>query len=212
MSTASTNSSGVATVNSTNVDKSSSISFTVSSIGHATLTYEPDDNWDPDGDSNGTTITVVYGQACWLLAAWTPQRRCQNLTQDVADAAATQAIDPLVAAIGNGAADQRHGRRSARRNARLGLWQHDHAGHQRRRCGLVRGSQYACCWSVRLIDRGIARDWPPAGLWSQRSSPGLDGRHTARGHTTLARDCSSDHARTARVDISYHRCCCPKLA
>jgi hypothetical protein len=35
-----------------------SITFTVDDIAHATLTYEPGSNGDPDGDSDGTTITV----------------------------------------------------------------------------------------------------------------------------------------------------------
>ncbi|MBA2337451.1 MAG: S8 family peptidase [Acidimicrobiia bacterium] len=33
--------------------------FTVTGVSHASLTYEPADNTDPDGDSNGTSITVV---------------------------------------------------------------------------------------------------------------------------------------------------------
>lgn len=36
----------------------SSVTFTISNISHATLTYDPAANNDPDGDSNGTAITV----------------------------------------------------------------------------------------------------------------------------------------------------------
>jgi hypothetical protein len=35
-----------------------SVSFTVGTVTHPTLAYRPDDNHDPDGDSDGTTITV----------------------------------------------------------------------------------------------------------------------------------------------------------
>jgi hypothetical protein len=35
-----------------------SATFTVSAIAHASLTYQPAANHDPDGDSNGTTIVV----------------------------------------------------------------------------------------------------------------------------------------------------------
>jgi hypothetical protein len=36
-----------------------SITFTVDDIAHAAYTYQAADNTDPDGDSDGTTITVV---------------------------------------------------------------------------------------------------------------------------------------------------------
>jgi len=36
----------------------SSTTFTVDDVTHSTLTYQPADNHDPDGDSDGTTITV----------------------------------------------------------------------------------------------------------------------------------------------------------
>ncbi|MFQ6099171.1 MAG: hypothetical protein ACE5O2_15675, partial [Armatimonadota bacterium] len=35
-----------------------SVTFTVRDIVHASLTYAPDDNHDPDGDSDGTSIKV----------------------------------------------------------------------------------------------------------------------------------------------------------
>ena len=35
-----------------------SATFTVDGVTHATLTYQAADNADPDGDSDGTTITV----------------------------------------------------------------------------------------------------------------------------------------------------------
>jgi hypothetical protein len=37
----------------------SSVSFTVTNINHAALTYDATANRDPDGDSNGTTIVVL---------------------------------------------------------------------------------------------------------------------------------------------------------
>jgi serine protease AprX len=33
--------------------------FTVSNVSHAALAYQPADNADPDGDSDGTAITVL---------------------------------------------------------------------------------------------------------------------------------------------------------
>jgi hypothetical protein len=41
-----------------NSQKYSDLSFTVDSVIHDTLTYEPADNSDPEGDSDGTTIIV----------------------------------------------------------------------------------------------------------------------------------------------------------
>ena len=38
--------------------KTSSATFTVNTVSHATLTYQSAANHDPDGDSNGTQITV----------------------------------------------------------------------------------------------------------------------------------------------------------
>lgn len=34
------------------------VTFTVDNVSHASLTYQPVDNHDPDGDSDGTSITV----------------------------------------------------------------------------------------------------------------------------------------------------------
>jgi hypothetical protein len=36
----------------------SCLTFTVTDVAHATLTYRPEDNRDPDEDSDGTNITV----------------------------------------------------------------------------------------------------------------------------------------------------------
>jgi hypothetical protein len=36
-----------------------SVTFTVSNVSQASLTYKPSSNHDPDQDSNGTTIVVV---------------------------------------------------------------------------------------------------------------------------------------------------------
>jgi hypothetical protein len=54
-----TSGSGTCTVTSSNVRKNKgSVVFAVSNVGHATLVYNPEANRDPDGDSDGTTITV----------------------------------------------------------------------------------------------------------------------------------------------------------
>ena len=39
--------------------RNGSVTFTVTGVTHATRTYQSSSNHDPDGDSNGTTITVV---------------------------------------------------------------------------------------------------------------------------------------------------------
>jgi hypothetical protein len=36
----------------------SSVTFTVNDLGHVSLVYQPADNTDPDGDSDGTSITI----------------------------------------------------------------------------------------------------------------------------------------------------------
>jgi hypothetical protein len=38
--------------------KSDTVTFTIDAVTHATCVYEPADNADPDGDSDGTVITV----------------------------------------------------------------------------------------------------------------------------------------------------------
>ena len=38
--------------------KNASLIFTVVNVTHATLTYAATDNHDPDGDSNGSSMTV----------------------------------------------------------------------------------------------------------------------------------------------------------
>jgi hypothetical protein len=38
--------------------KENSVTFTADGMTHAMLTYQPADNQDPDGDSDGTAITV----------------------------------------------------------------------------------------------------------------------------------------------------------
>jgi hypothetical protein len=54
-----TNSSGSCTVSNGGIrKKTGSVSFSVTAVSHAGLTYTPPENHDPDGDSNGTTITV----------------------------------------------------------------------------------------------------------------------------------------------------------
>jgi hypothetical protein len=54
-----TNGSGQCSIIRTGVGRnSSSVTFTVDSISHATLTYTAGSNHDPDGDSDGTSIVV----------------------------------------------------------------------------------------------------------------------------------------------------------
>jgi hypothetical protein len=54
-----TNSSGVCTVSRNNLrNVTNSVTFTITNITHATLSYNAADNHDPDGDSNGTVIVV----------------------------------------------------------------------------------------------------------------------------------------------------------
>lgn len=56
--TVNTGSDGKATFSTGNMPGLSSVTYTVTNITHTTLTYEPLDNQDPDGDSDGTTITI----------------------------------------------------------------------------------------------------------------------------------------------------------
>lgn len=54
-----TNSSGQCTVSVSGIPKrNNSATFTVSNVSHATLSYNSGANHDPDGDSNGTAITI----------------------------------------------------------------------------------------------------------------------------------------------------------
>ena len=55
-----TSTAGQCSLSSGSMNRSkSSVTFTVSSVADATLTYKPADNHDGDGDSNGTAITVL---------------------------------------------------------------------------------------------------------------------------------------------------------
>ncbi|MEX1157387.1 MAG: hypothetical protein WEC79_00475, partial [Thermomicrobiales bacterium] len=54
-----TSGDGICNVTSPNLRKRiGSTTFTVTDVTHATLTYSPSANHDPDGDSDGTSITV----------------------------------------------------------------------------------------------------------------------------------------------------------
>jgi serine protease AprX len=54
-----TNSSGSCQVTKTGLNtKTTSVTFTVTSVTHSTLTYKSSANHDPDGDSNGTSIVI----------------------------------------------------------------------------------------------------------------------------------------------------------
>ncbi len=92
-STATTDGAGQATLLSGNVDKSiGSVTFTVTNVTHASFQYDPAGNTDPDGDSNGTAITVLKPQA--LLAASSTNRTAPapNLTDEMAWAAVGEAL------------------------------------------------------------------------------------------------------------------------
>jgi hypothetical protein len=54
-----TGSDGRCSINSGNIWRNqANTTFSVDNLAHSTFTYVPTDNHDPDGDSNGTTITV----------------------------------------------------------------------------------------------------------------------------------------------------------
>jgi hypothetical protein len=54
-----TNASGRCSIASGKIpDSKPSTTFTVDDVTHATLTYDPGANHDPDGDSDGTSITI----------------------------------------------------------------------------------------------------------------------------------------------------------
>ncbi|HEX6387728.1 MAG TPA: hypothetical protein VF177_23920, partial [Anaerolineae bacterium] len=54
-----TNGSGQCTVSVSGIRKNvSSVTFTVNNVSHSTLSYDSGANHDPDGDSNGTSITI----------------------------------------------------------------------------------------------------------------------------------------------------------
>jgi len=55
-----TGTNGACSVTKNNIPSQSvSVTFTVGNLSHATLTYDQAGNGDPDGDSDGTTITVA---------------------------------------------------------------------------------------------------------------------------------------------------------
>lgn len=54
-----TGSDGTASYQAAWINGSGSVTFTVTDVTHATLTYSPGDNDDPDGDSDGTSITAT---------------------------------------------------------------------------------------------------------------------------------------------------------
>jgi hypothetical protein len=99
--TATTNDAGLASVSSGNVDKSNdSVMFTVTNVQHATLSYDPDANIDPDlpPDSNGMAIVIFQDGTSEppppLLVNGSSDTAASDamLTQHVAAAAATQAM------------------------------------------------------------------------------------------------------------------------
>lgn len=53
-----TDNSGQCAINENNIRSGDSITFTVTGVAHDAFTYDAPGNHDPDGDSNGTSITV----------------------------------------------------------------------------------------------------------------------------------------------------------
>jgi len=53
-----TGSDGTVTFSTGNMSGGDSVTFTVTGVTHDTLTYDSAANHDPDGDSDGTSITV----------------------------------------------------------------------------------------------------------------------------------------------------------
>jgi hypothetical protein len=51
--------SGRCTVGSGKIPAAAFTTFTVTGVTHPTFNYNPWDNSDPEGDSNGTTITII---------------------------------------------------------------------------------------------------------------------------------------------------------
>jgi subtilisin len=54
-----TDAAGQVTFATGNMDTGSSVTFTVTNVAHSSLTYDASSNDDPDGDSDGTAITVT---------------------------------------------------------------------------------------------------------------------------------------------------------
>ena len=58
-SSCSTDDNGLCEVTQTNLVRgNATVAFTVDNVTHGSLTYAPGDNSDPDGDSDGTVITI----------------------------------------------------------------------------------------------------------------------------------------------------------
>ena len=54
-----TNSNGICTISKTGLkNTTTSVTFSVTGVAHATLTSQANNNHDPDGDSNGTVIII----------------------------------------------------------------------------------------------------------------------------------------------------------
>jgi subtilisin-like proprotein convertase family protein len=99
--TATTNVAGLASVSSGNVDKSiDSVMFTVTDAQHATFSYDPNANTDPDlpADSNGMAIVIFQDgttelpQSLLVDGSFDTAASDAMLTQHIAAAAATQAM------------------------------------------------------------------------------------------------------------------------
>jgi PKD repeat protein len=81
--TCSTDGSGQCQVVRTGIsNKLASVIFTVENVTHSSLAYDPAANHDPDGDSDGTAITVYQQQPSNLPPVATFTSNCTELTCD----------------------------------------------------------------------------------------------------------------------------------
>jgi thermitase len=80
---------GRCSVPSSKISSEATTTFVVDDVGHATLTYQPGDNHDDEGDSDGSTITVALSGNQSPVAAFTYV--CTGLACDFA---ASSSADP----------------------------------------------------------------------------------------------------------------------
>jgi hypothetical protein len=70
-------------------ERNPSATFTVDTVSHATITYDPSANSDPDGDSDGTSITVNRPRSRDEARRANNGRQVQSLSSFESSAAAT---------------------------------------------------------------------------------------------------------------------------
>ena len=94
LSTCVTDTSGTCSVTKNNIHKNnSSATFSVSDVTHAASSYAPSANHDPDGDSNGSSITIDQPAALNVAAGVSDQSaRGENLTDELLGQTVAEAI------------------------------------------------------------------------------------------------------------------------